>query len=47
MVASQFPGKDNTTSTDFPNYSGPGSRYSVLDISFSLMSNLLSPKIRL
>lgn len=38
MVASQFPGKDNTTSTDFPNYSGPGSRYYVLGTFFSFLS---------
>ena len=45
MVASWFPVKDNTTSTDFPNYSRPGSRYSVLGISFSLSSTPCPPNI--
>ena len=38
MVASQFPNKDNIPSQDFPNYSGHGSRYSVLAPFFSLSS---------
>lgn len=40
MITSQFPGKDNTASPDFPNYSGHGSRYSVLAPFFSFLSTL-------
>ena len=36
MIASQFAGKDNTVSPDFPNYPGFGSRYCVLAPLFSL-----------
>ena len=38
MVATQFSGKDNTTLSDFPNYSGHGSRYCVLAPFFFLLS---------
>ncbi len=38
MVASQFPGKDNTASPDVPNYFGHGSSYCVLASFFSLLS---------
>lgn len=39
-----FIGKDNTTLSVFPNYSGHGSRYSVLGIFFSLLSTPRPPK---
>ena len=44
MVASQFPGKDNTALPDFQNLSGHGSCYSVLGIYFSLLSTPRPPE---
>lgn len=44
VIAFQFTGKDNTSSPDFPNYSGNGSRYCVLGFFFSLPSTSCSPK---
>ena len=34
IVASQLSGKENTTLSDFPNYSGHGSRYCIWGLLF-------------